>query len=384
MNKAAIVGVGHSKFGVRRDASLRELAFEAVRECLSDANLSLSEIDASVTGVCISELAREVNPSFPIADYIGMNPKPDFRVASACATGSAAIRTAWMGISSGLYDVVLVIGAEKMTESPTPVVTEVMGRGGDVQWEYAYGTTFPGYYAMMANRHMHEFGTTHEQLAMVAVKNHRNALDNPYAQFRKEINVEKVLGSPMVAYPLTLFDCCPLTDGAAAVILASEEKARKITDTPIWLVGLGLATDSHTLSNRETLVGIPASTIAFKQASKMANVTHKDIDVVEVHDCFTIAEIMAYEDLGFCEKGEGGKLIEEGVTEIGGEIPVNTDGGLKAKGHPVGATGVSQTVEITKQLRGEAGKRQVEGAEVGLSHNVGSSGQSVFVHIYRR
>ncbi len=384
MRRVAIVGIGHGKFGVRSDASLRELAFEAVKACLDDAGITLKDVDSMVTGVAGDEFALALQPSAQIHDYIGFYPKPNFRVEGACATGSMALRTGYMNVTSGLADLVLVVGAEKMTEVPTPVATEIMGKAGDSIWEYPFGTTFPGYYAMIANAHMAEYGTTEEQLAMVAVKNHYYGSLNPYAHMQKVIDLQKALTSFTVAYPLKLFDCSLITDGAAAVLLASEERAKEISKKPVWIVGTGLATDTLRLGDRKSLTSISAAREAARIAYKMAGVGPSEIDVATVHDCFTIAEIIAYEDLGFCEKGEGGKLIEAKETYLGGRIPVNVDGGLKSKGHPIGATGVSMAVEITKQLRGEAGERQVKGAEVGLSHNVGGTGQVVAVHIFRR
>jgi acetyl-CoA C-acetyltransferase len=384
MKRVAVVGIGHGKFGVRSDASLRELAFEAVKACLDDAGISLKEVDSMVTGVAGDEFALGLQPSAQIHDYIGFYPKPNFRVEGACATGSMALRTGYMNVVSGLADVVLVVGVEKMTEVPTSMATEIMGKAGDSIWEYPFGTTFPGYYALIANAHMAEYGTTEEQLAMVAVKNHYYGSLNPYAHMQKVIDLQKALTSFMVAYPLKLFDCSLITDGAAAVIIASEERAKAISKKPVWIVGTGLATDTLRLGDRKSLTSILAAREAAKTAYKMAGVGPTDIDVATVHDCFTIAEIVAYEDLGFCERGEGGKLVEAKETYLGGRIPVNVDGGLKSKGHPIGATGVSMAIEITKQLRGEAGERQVKNPEIGLAHNVGGSGQVAAVHIFRR
>jgi acetyl-CoA C-acetyltransferase len=289
-----------------------------------------------------------------------------------------------MNVASGLADLVLVIGVEKMTEVPTSIATEIMGKAGDAIWEYPFGTTFPGYYAMIANAHMAEYGTTEEQLAMVSVKNHYYGSLNPYAQMQKEITLEKALTSYTVAYPLKLYDCSLITDGAAAVLIASEERAKAISKKPIWIVGVGIATDALRLGDRKSLTSILSAKEAAKIAYKMAGVGHGNIDVATVHDCFTIAEIIAYEDLGFCARGEGGKLIQAKETYVDGRIPVNVDGGLKSKGHPIGATGVSMAIEITKQLRGEAGERQVKDAEIGLIHNVGGTGQVAAVHIFRR
>jgi acetyl-CoA C-acetyltransferase len=280
--------------------------------------------------------------------------------------------------------VVAVVGVQKMLELTTPELLALMGRVGDVQWESGFGTTFPGYYALYARRHMHDFGTKKEHLSKVAVKNHFYGAKNPNAMFQKEVPLEKALNARMVASPLNLFDCCANADGAAVVIIANEEHARKITDTPVWIEGIGTASAPMSLLRRENLISIPSAVEASRAAYKQANVEPKNIDVADVHDCFTIAEILAYEDLGFCERGQGGKLIEDEQTYIGGKIPVNVDGGLKAKGHPVGATGTSMVVEMVKQLRGEAGERQVDGVETGLTHNVGGIGQYCFVGIFKR
>jgi acetyl-CoA C-acetyltransferase len=384
MRKVAVVGIGHGKFGVRSDASLRELAFEAVKDCMNDAGITIKEVDSMVTGICSDHFSFALQPSAMVHDYIGFLPKGNFRAEGACATGSMAVRTGWMTVASGLADVVLVVGVEKMTEVPTSVATEIMGKGGDATWEYPFGTTFPGYYAMIAQAHMAQYGTTEEQLARVAVKNHYYGMKNPYAHMQKDVTLEMALSSSFVAYPLKLFDCSLITDGAAAIVLASEQKAKAISDKPVWLVGLGLGTDTMVIGERKDLTSLRGSVYAARQAYEMAGMTPDDINVATVHDCFTIAEIVAYEDLGFCKKGEGGRLIEEKQTYADGKIPVNVDGGLKSKGHPVGATGVSMAVEITKQLRGEAGPRQVKNAEIGLTHNVGGSGQVAAVHIYRR
>lgn len=379
----AIVGVGNSKFGKRDDASLRELAFEAVKECIEDAGVSLDDIEGMAAGIASEEFSCALQPSAQIHDYLEFNPKSNFRLEGACASGSLAIRTGWMTIASGLADLFLAVGVEKMFEINTSEATEIMGKAGDAIWEYPFGMTFPGYYAMIAQAHMANYGTTEEQLAMVAVKNHHYGMMNPIAHMRKEITLEDAMGSFMIAHPLKLYDCCLITDGAAAVLLASEEKVKEFSKEPIWIVGMGCGT-SPQITKRKDLTTIDGTVIASKQAYEMAEVEPKDIDIACVHDCFTIAEICAYEDLGFCRKGEGGKFIEEKQSYIEGKIPVNVDGGLKSKGHPVGATGVSMSVEITKQLRGEVNKRQVKGAKTGLTHNVGGSGQIVTVHIYRR
>jgi len=385
MGHVAVVGVGQSRFGIRSDASLRELAFEAVKACLEDAAVQLAEVESMVVSVASDELSFALQPSAQVTDYIGFHPKPSFRVEAACASGSMAVRAGWMNVASGLADLVLVVGAEKMTEVPTPIATEVLGRAGDFLWEYPFGMTFPGYYALIAQAHMAKYGTTEAQLAAVAVKNHHYGALNPYAHMRKEITLEKALSSFVVASPLKLYDCCLISDGAAAILLASEKAVKRLRKNPIWLRGLGLGTGSLALAHRADLTTLEASVEAARQAYDMAGVGPKEIDVAVVHDCFTIAEIVAYEDLGFCPKGEGGRLVEDRQTYIGGRIPVNVDGGLKSKGHPIGTTGVSMAVEITKQLRGEAETgRQVPNAEIGLSHNVGGNGQHAAVHVFGR
>jgi acetyl-CoA C-acetyltransferase len=280
--------------------------------------------------------------------------------------------------------VVAVVGCQKMTELTTGEILALMGRVGEVQWESGFGTTFPAYYAMFARRHMHEFGTTREQMIEVAVKNHHYGAKNPKALFRKEITREKALASEEVASPLSVYDCCANADGAACVILAAEGIARELSEKPVWLDGMGCATASMSVLRRPSLVGLPSAEQASAEAYRMAGIGPGDVKVADVHDCFTIAEIMAYEDLGFCGKGEGGKFIAERLSYIGGKVAVNVDGGLKAKGHPIGATGVSMTCEIVRQLRGEAGDRQVPDADIGLTHNVGGIGQYCFVQILKR
>ena len=379
--RTGVIGIGHGKFG-RREVTVQELAFEPFREALEDCGLRQKDLDALIVGSS-PEYHRQRSLSGVVAEYLGMNPKPTFLVEAACASSSAALATADAYIRAGIFNTVAVLGVQKMLELSTPEILALMGRVGDVQWESGFGTTFPGYYAMFAHRHMHEYGTTSEQLAAVAVKNHHYGAKNPNAMFQKEITAEKALASRMVASPLRLYDCCANADGAACMIVTNEETAKK-AETPIWMAGLGSATAPMSIVRREKLSEIPSAIDAAKKAYKMAGIEPKDVDVADVHDCFTIAEILAYEDLGFCEKGGGGKMIEEGETHIGGRIPVNVDGGLKSKGHPVGATGVSMAVEAVKQLRGEAGERQVDGAEVALMHNVGGIGQYCFVNIFRR
>jgi acetyl-CoA C-acetyltransferase len=271
-----------------------------------------------------------------------------------------------------------------MTDLPGADVIGSLAMAADQEWEAFHGITFPGLYALVARRYMYEFKATPEQFAMVSVKNHNNGSLNPHAQFKFKISVETVLKSPLVSDPLRLLDCSPITDGSAAIILATEDVAKKVSEEPIWLVGSGHATDSIALHDRDSITTFNATVNAAKQAYKQANLKPSQIDFVEVHDCFTIAEILAIEDLGFFMKGTGAQAVESGLTSLDAEIPVNPSGGLKAKGHPVGATGIAQVVEIITQLQGKAGKRQIEDANIGMTHNVGGSGGTALVHIFRR
>jgi len=384
MRNVAIVGVGQTKFDRRPDASIREITFEAFKEAVEDADIMRGEIEASI--VCsATHYDKQRTPAGVIAEYLGLNPQPTYNVEAVCASSGVGVRNAWALISSGLHDIVVVVGFQKMTELRSDEVQEVMGRSGDVMWESPFGPTMPAYFAMYANAHRSKYGTSEEQLAKVAVKNHFYGAKNPKAMFQKEVTVEEVLKSRPIANPLKQLDCCANSDGAACIILASEEKARKITDMPVWVAGLGLGSSSMTLTSRGTsLNSFPCAVEAAKQAYKMAGITPKDVDVAEVHDCFTITEIINYEDLGFCERGQGGKFVEEEQTYIGGKIPVNVDGGLLAKGHPVGATGASQIRTLVQQLRGEAGETQVKGAEIALAHNLGGIGMYCAVTILKR
>ena len=384
MNKVAIVGVGQTKFGRRTDASIKEIAYEAFKEAIEDAGVMRGEIQASI--VCsATHYDKQRTPAGVIAEYLGLNPQPTYNVEAVCASSGVGVRNAWALINSGLHDIVAVVGFQKMTELRSDEVQEVMGRSGDVMWESPFGPTMPSYFATYANAHMNKYGTTEEQLAKVAVKNHFYGAKNPKAMIQKEITVDEVLKSRPIASPLKQHDCCANSDGAAVLILASEEKARKITDTPVWVAGLGLASSPMSLTSRgTTLTSFTCSVEAANQAYKMAGVKPQDINVAEVHDCFTITEIINYEDLGFCERGQGGKFVEEGKTYLDGKIPVNVDGGLLAKGHPVGATGASQLRTLVQQLRGEAGQTQVKGAEVALAHNLGGIGMYCAVTILKR
>jgi acetyl-CoA C-acetyltransferase len=346
---------------------------DAFKEALSDAGIARNDISTII--VCSgSHYDKQRSPSGIMAEYVGLNPKPTFHIEAACASSGVGVRVGWSMIQAGLHDVVAVVGFQKMTELDTDEVQDVMSRSGDVMWESPFGPTMPAYYAMHARAHMNRYGTTEEQFALVSVKNHKYGAKNPYAMFQKELTVEDVLKSRVVASPLKLYDCCANADGAACIILAGVEKARKITDAPVWITGLGLASSPMSLTSRNEFASFECSVHAVRQAYKMAKVNAGDIDVAEVHDSFTSAEVINYEDLGFCRKGEGGKFIADGQTYVGGKIPVNVDGGLLAKGHPVGATGASHIISIVKQLRNEGGSNQVPKAKLGLAHNIGGIG----------
>jgi acetyl-CoA C-acetyltransferase len=390
MRKVAIIGVGSSKFGNRSDVRAAELAFEAVKPSLEDAGVSAKEIEFVALGSAgAGAWYEELLPAVVTAEYCGLRNAGLVRCEAACASGSAAFATAYWSIASGQTEITMALGVEKMRQIDSPTAMEWIGRAGYYFWEFHnFGVTFPAYYALYANAHMAKYGTTEEDLALVAVKNHKYGAMNPIAHLQNKITVDDVLSSMVIASPLKLFDCCPLTDGAASVILASEEKAKELKiDTPIWVAGIGYAGGTANLSKRPDYTGLEASVAAAQMAYKTSGLTPNQIEVAEVHDCFTIAEIMAYEDVGFCSKGEGAKLIREGQTEIGGKIPVNMDGGLKAKGHPIGTTGCSMIYELTKQLREEAVEksRQVPLKNyVALAHNVGGTGHYCYVTILKR
>ena len=384
MREVAIIGVGLTKFGELWDKSFRQLITEAGTKAILDAGIRGSEIDALYVGsMSPGRFIGQEHIGALVADSSGLSVMhiPSTRIENACASGGMALRQAYIAVAAGIHDIVIVGGVEKMTDVVGSEATNILAMAADQEWEAFFGVTFPALYAMIARRHMYEYGTTREQLAMVAVKNHENALLNPNAQFHRKITVEDVINSPPVATPLNLLDCSPISDGAAALVLCPLEKAKEYTDKIVKIAGSGQATDSLALHGREDICTFMSTVRASREAYKQAGIQPKDVDVAEVHDCFTIAEILAIEDLGFVKKGEGGKAVEEGLTARDGEIPVNPSGGLKAKGHPVGATGVAQVAEIVLQLRGEAEKRQIPDARIGLAHNIGGSGASCTVHI---
>lgn len=383
---ATIVSAGLSKFGRREGLYGRELFAEAAKEAYDRCPnlIPKKDIKALFVGHMGESYEHQGHTGPTLADWAGLLPVQATRIENACASSGVALALGVSAVFSGMYDIVMVGGVEKMTHRTTSDVTEFLAMASDFPFEQWHGITFPGLYALMATAHMHRYGTTEEQMAMVAVKNHHNGALNPKAHMQKEVTLEKAMSSRVIAWPLKLYDCSLITDGASCLILTKPELAKKFTDTPVHIIGSGQASDAIGLYEREDITTLKAGKLAGQEAYNKAKVKPQDVDIAEVHDCFTIAEIIAYEDLGFCKPGKGGSFVEEGATKIGGKIPVNTSGGLKSKGHPVGATGVGQAYEIYLQLTGQAEKRQVEGAEIGLSHNVGGSGATAIVHIYRR
>jgi acetyl-CoA C-acetyltransferase len=377
----AIIGVGMKKCGELWEKSLRDLFVESALDAIDDAGVD--HIDSMYVG-CMSGglFVGQEHIGALMADYLGQTPVPATRVESACASGGAALRCGFIEVASGLSDIVMVGGVEKMTDVSGDEATYALAAASDREWEAFNGITFPGLYAMMAVAHMHKYGTTSEMLAAVASKNHSNGSKNPLAQFPMKVSIEDVLASVMVADPLHILDCSPITDGAAVAILCPVDQAKKLARKPgVKILGSGMASDTIAYHSRSDLTSLGAVARSASLAYKMSGKGPKEIQVAEVHDCFTIAEIIVTEDLGFFEKGKGGVAAKAGETAIGGKLPVNPSGGLKSKGHPVGATGVAQAYEIVKQLRGESGERQVKGARVGMTQNMGGTGASSVVHI---
>jgi acetyl-CoA C-acetyltransferase len=381
MRDVAVIGVGMQKWGELWEKSLRDLFVESALNAMKDAGVD--RVDSMYVGCMSSGLfTGQEHLASLLADYLGINPAPAARVESACSSGGLAFRTGFMDVASGMSDIVLVGGVEKMTDVDGGAATYALATASDQEYEAYNGITFPGLYALIARAHMEKYGTTREQMASVAVKNHDNGSTNPYAQYPFKVTLDQVLNSTMVSDPVRLLDCSPITDGAAAAILVPLEMAKKMAKGPVIKVtGSGHATDTIALHSRKDMTFLNSTAIAAEKAYKMAGVGPKDIDFAEVHDCFTIAEICVTEALGFCEKGAGGKAVESGMTALTGKIPVNPSGGLKAKGHPVGATGIAQIYELVEQLRGNAGKRQVKNAKRGLAQNMGGTGGSSLVHI---
>lgn len=387
MREVAIIGIGETQFGELWERSFRDLGIEAGLKALEDAGVGAEDIDALYVGnMSAGKFIDQEHISAVVSDYAGLADQhpPTFRVEGGGACGGLALTSGFTAVASGLYDIVVVGGAEKMTDVGDEEAKRILSSTADQEWETVFGASYASLYAMVARRHMHDYGTTREQMAAVAVKNHRNGAKNPNAQFRRELSMKAVLGAPWVAEPLGVLDCAPLSDGAASLVLCPLDKAKKFTDTPVKIAGVGVASDTIALHDRRTLTTMDASVIAGKRAMHMAKVTPGDIQLAEVHDNYTISEIVAIEDLRFVKKGKGGPSTEDGVTELNSKISINPSGGLKARGQPVGATGIAQAVEVTRQLRGDAGERQVTGAELGMTHVMGGTGATAVVHILRR
>jgi acetyl-CoA C-acetyltransferase len=378
MRDVAVIGIGMTKFGELWSMSIRDMFVQAALDAIKDANVD--HIDSMYVGTMSSGLfVGQEHIGAVMADYLGITPIPASRVESACASGGVAFRQAFLEVASGYSDIVLAGGVEKMTDGAE--VTETLATAADQEYEVYQGVTFPGLYAMIANAHMYEFGTTREQLAHVSVKNHKNGSKNPNAQFRSSVTLEQVMNSTLVADPLRLLDCSPISDGAASVILCPLEMAKKFTNRVVKVIASVQASDTIALHSRESLTTLNSVKHAAAKAYKQANLSPDKIQFAEVHDCFSVAEIVVTEDLGFFEKGKGGAAAEQGLTSLEGKIPINTSGGLKSKGHPVGATGIAQIIELYEQLTNKAGERQIKNARIGMAQNMGGSGASCIIHI---
>ncbi len=385
MREVAIIGIGETKIGELWDLSLRDLGIHAGLEAIQDAGVTGEEIEKLYIGnMSAGRLINQEHIAPMIADYAGLQGTPAVRIESGGASGGMALAEGYMSVASGMHDVVVVGGAEKMTDVGDEEAKNILSSTADREWESVFGATFDSLYAMMARYHMEHHGTTKEHLAHVAVKNHHNGARNPNAQFQREINLDIVMSSPPVATPLGMFDCAPLSDGAAAVVLCPVESAESYSGKPVKILGLGMGGDHMAVHDRQDIDVMRSTAMASQRAFGMTGLKPGDINFAEVHDNYTISEIMAIEDIGFFKKGEGGPATERGDTTLNSQISVNTSGGLKAKGQPVGAVGINQAVEAVIQLRGKAGDRQVEDPEYGLIHNVGGTGASAVVHILGR
>jgi acetyl-CoA C-acetyltransferase len=377
-----VIGVGKTPFGAFADRDLRSLAVEAGEKCLRNGNVVPSQVESFYLGNFAGPAFVGQNHLAPyVSTALGIYGVPSTRIEAACASSGSAFFHAWSEVAAGIYDIVMVVGVEKMTSQPTARVSQILAEAGDCSGEMAAGNTFASLFAMIANRHMHDFGTRKEHLAAVAVKNHANGALNPDAHMRKVITLEQALKAKPIAEPLNLYDCSLISDGAAAVILAPLERAREFTAKPVRVMGIAQASDYVALDQKDDITTFPAVRRAGEKAYRMAGITAQDIQFAELHDCFTIAEIIALEDLGFAARGQGGPYTAEGHTGLRGERPINTSGGLKAKGHPVGATGAAQICDVVLQIRCEAGERQIPRHSVGLTENLGGSGATCVVTV---
>lgn len=382
MEKVCVLGAGSTKYGKLED-SITDITIQASVDAIESAGIEPKEIQAGYISNVFGIADKQVHLGPVVMSNLGIPEKPSLSIESACGSGSVSFREAFANVAAGFYDAVLVAGVEKVTHTGTEWTTTYFSYCSDFFYEGGAGASFPGLFASMARAYLTEFKATEEDLAMVAVKNHDNGMLNPKAHLRKKITVDDVMKSAVVASPLKLYDCCPFSDGASAVILCSEKFAKEHSKNYVQVIGSGRGGSPATLQGRDHLTTIPSTKLAAEAAYKMAGITPKDIDFAEVHDCFTIAEIVDTEDLGFFAKGTGVQAVREGRTSRNGDIPINPSGGLKAKGHPIGATGVGQVAEVYEQLTGKAGERTVKNAQIGLTHNFGATGASCAVHIFK-
>jgi len=382
VEKVCVLGAGSTKYG-KLDDSITDITIQASVGAIESAGIDPKEIQAGYISNVFGVADKQVHLGPVIMSNLGIPEKPSLSIESACGSGSVSFREAFANVAAGFYDAVLVAGTEKVTHTGTEWTTTYFSYCSDFFYEGGAGASFPGLFASMARAYLNEFKATEEDLAAVAVKNHENGLLNPKAHLRKKISIDDVMKSAVVASPLKLYDCCPFSDGASAVILCSEKFAKEHSKNYVNVIGSGRGGSPATLQGRDHMTTIPSTKLAAQAAYKMAGITAKDIDFAEVHDCFTIAEVVDTEDLGFFEKGTGVQAVREGRTARNGDIPINPSGGLKAKGHPIGATGVGQVVEVFEQLTGKAGERTVKDAKIGLTHNFGATGASCAVHIFQ-
>lgn len=382
MEKVCVLGAGSTKYGKLQD-SIADITTQASVDAIESAGIDPKEIDASYISNVFGIADKQVHLGPVLMSNLGISDKPSLSIESACGSGSVAFREAFANVAAGFYDCLVVTGVEKVTHTGTEWTTTYFSYCSDFFYEGQAGASFPGLFASMARAYLTEFDATEEDFAKVAVKNHDNGFLNPKAHMHKKITVDDVMKSAVVASPLKLFDCCPFSDGASSVILCSEKFAKKHTKDYVQVIGSGRGGSPAALQGREHMTTIPSTKIAAEKAYKMAGITAKDIDFAEVHDCFTIAEVVDTEDLGFFEKGQGVQAVREGRTKLNSDISINPSGGLKSKGHPIGATGVGQVVEVFDQLTGKAGERTVKNAKIGLTHNFGATGASCAVHIFQ-
>jgi len=382
VEKVCVLGAGSTKYG-KLDESISDIAIQASAEAIEDAGIEPKEIKAGYLSNVFGVADKQVHLGPVVMSNLGIPERPSLTIESACGSGSVSFREAFANVAAGFYDAVLVTGVEKVTHTGTEWTTTYFSYCSDFFYEGGSGASFPGLFASIARAYLTEFKATEEDFAAVAVKNHDNGLLNPKAHLRRKITIDDVMKSPVVASPLKLYDCCPFSDGASSVILCNEKFAKEHNNNYIKVIGSGRGGSSAALQGREHLTTIPSTKIAAEAAYKMAGITPKDVDFAEVHDCFTIAEIVDTEDLGFFEKGQGVQGVRDGQTKRDGEIPINPSGGLKSKGHPIGATGVGQVVEVFDQLTGKAGERTIADAKIGLTQNFGATGASCAVHIFQ-